>query len=674
MNKIVFDEDLEQKFEGWENNDNTQTILWINSDISNNEKRLLFLADAILNDDSNELDINLDSTEFILQDDVCDMVWPKKRNEEKYVYAFFKVFNTLDESDIKSKELFQNVLKQFDNYKNDNYFKYKDYLERIDEEIYGENKEKNIVWKIIFVILNVDGDFNSKKERDKVNDIFTKRFKDALNNINIKNTKSKIVLEIYYKNDVIKCYNSKNDASIFVSVGILNLDKENNFLIYDIENKNIKNSMICNLSANSIHKLWKERGNNLLGLNLRFHITNKKIDSEIKNSMVEKPELFWIKNNGLVILCEDYSINNDKIKLKNFSVINGGQTTYNIGNIANADTIFETTDFFVPAKIIKIPKMNIFSNNDERDEIFTLANEIAEATNSQKAIKNQDLIANLPDIKNAKMILSDSNQVDNIFFISSRRGEKLSKEWKETKFKDKWQQKTTAEQLLQICASVKNFLPGTARAGKAKLYNAEKIKKNFEYISKNPQYFSDLLLFNNYFNLYFKPKKKYLAEFNKPGAQNVCKFGLYFLLSSIPFIIYFLKADQKQIEELDKIEVKIDEMKNNLSTEKETESFISEFIKKRLDNERFSRVFKKELVIDSNSIKTLFHKEVKNFINNMGDIFSDSYNYSNVQKNSVVSNFTKTNKNYWLFFVPELIKYLKKNLDNLKVFFDIVEI
>ena len=50
----------------------------------------------------------------------------------------------------------------------------------------------------------------------------------------------------------------------------------------------------------------------------------------------------------MVIICDDLEIEKKEIVLKNFSIINGGQTTYNISH-----TDFEK-DFFILSKIICI--------------------------------------------------------------------------------------------------------------------------------------------------------------------------------------------------------------------------------------------------------------------------------------------------------------------------------
>ena len=148
------------------------------------------------------------------------------------------------------------------------------------------------------------------------------------------------------------------------------------------------NALIVSLSAKSLHNLWwdyKENANQLFGANLRFYIKLKKIDNDIKDSIINHPNQFWYKNNGLTIVCRNYKVVGNKVELTDFSIVNGGQTTYLIGNKFSFDDA--TPDFYLPCKIIKMQ-----GENEQQQNQFVL--EIAKAANEQKPIKEEDLKAN----------------------------------------------------------------------------------------------------------------------------------------------------------------------------------------------------------------------------------------------------------------------------------------
>ena len=88
----------------------------------------------------------------------------------------------------------------------------------------------------------------------------------------------------------------------------------------------------------------------LLAKNLRYHIAGRDIDKGIEDTINNSPESFWQKNNGITIVCDDFNIDGREAKLKNFSIINGGQTTY---MLAKSRYIDENHDLFLPCKIIR---------------------------------------------------------------------------------------------------------------------------------------------------------------------------------------------------------------------------------------------------------------------------------------------------------------------------------
>ncbi len=167
-------------------------------------------------------------------------------------------------------------------------------------------------------------------------------------------------------------------AQVTVKNGKLNLDRSKNYLLYDESLEGI----ICNVSASSLKELYnKEKSKGLFIYNLREHIPSAQVDSAIQKTINKERENFWFYNNGITIACEDYRIDGNIIKLENFSILNGAQTTTKIGN---NDKINVANDFFLVAKIIKTSGTN-------QDDFMS---KVSEASNSQKPIKFNDLKSN----------------------------------------------------------------------------------------------------------------------------------------------------------------------------------------------------------------------------------------------------------------------------------------
>ncbi len=197
-----------------------------------------------------------------------------------------------------------------------------------------------------------------------------------------------------------------------VPKGKIRIDDKDNYLLYK------DYAAIVNVSARSIKELYNEHGKTLLARNLRYHIkgqNEKKVDDAISKTIKDDSESFWLKNNGITIICEDFEIDGVEVKLRNFSIVNGGQTTYQLSISKNID---DTHDFYLTCKIIKIVRE---SEKDKDDFIL----EIAEAANSQKAIKAADLIANAPEQRRFKQVLLEEAGI----FYQTKRGEDIPKKY-----------------------------------------------------------------------------------------------------------------------------------------------------------------------------------------------------------------------------------------------------
>ena len=145
-------------------------------------------------------------------------------------------------------------------------------------------------------------------------------------------------------------------------------------------------AVIVSINGKSLHDLYKNYGNNLLEANLRYYVKNPKIDNEITQTITNNPQEFWYLNNGLTIICNRFKVYEDKVELFGFSIINGGQTTYLINKM---DPNFEN-DLYIVCKIVRITNYHEQNPSD-----FIL--KIAQSSNRQKPINDQDLKTNQPE-------------------------------------------------------------------------------------------------------------------------------------------------------------------------------------------------------------------------------------------------------------------------------------
>lgn len=291
----------------------------------------------------------------------------------------------------------------------------------------------------------------------------------------------------------------------YVDEAVLKLDAANNFMYYGTEK-----SLIVNISAISLRNLYEQYGyRGLFAQNLRYYVKNAKIDRNIIESIQEQPENFWYYNNGVILICDDYQIESDIILVKNFSIINGGQTTKLVGETEFAQ------DFYVQCKIIK----NKHESLDDRVEF--IAN-VAEATNTQKPIKDKDLIANRIEQRLLKKQLADAG-----IYCQIKRGEKVNKKL----YPNAWQN-TTNEELGQFLLSFVYQKPGTARGSKSSICG-NKERYNLLFNKKyNSGFLADLLKIKAFYKLWVNQIKK-VDDGTDPYKVGLVNNGMFFMTAII---------------------------------------------------------------------------------------------------------------------------------------------
>ena len=282
----------------------------------------------------------------------------------------------------------------------------------------------------------------------------------------------------------------------------IKIDKANNYLEYESDDLS---GIQCNvLSTSIIHLYNKYAGEGLFDLNIRKYIRNALVDNGIKRTLESDRENFWFLNNGIIIACIDYDVDGDTIKLQDFSIVNGGQTTTLIGSYKGTNT----KEFYIPCKIVA-------TKDDEKAAYFYT--KIAEATNSQKPIYPRDLKSNAPEMLQLQAWLKQES-----IFLEIKRGGKVRGTFKYSIKND---------ELGQLLLSFVHQQPGTSRSGKKKLFDSPAIydkvfKVNYERDRLKKVFVKDLIELNS---RYSDIEKKYKVsglneiqtEILKNGKQTI---------------------------------------------------------------------------------------------------------------------------------------------------------
>lgn len=277
---------------------------------------------------------------------------------------------------------------------------------------------------------------------------------------------SKYTIEVYDAKDI----DNKITASAFMDDVVkedkVNLSDANNYLEYG------DNGIIINIKASSLKKLYtKHSKNGLFSYNLREHISQKNVDSGINETIKKDKENFWFYNNGITIGCEDFSLDGNVLKLYNFSIINGAQTTTKIGESKLIDSNY---DFDLVCKVVRAKG----KLKDDSDFIM----KISEASNSQKPIKARDMKANA---REQKVLQTKCAENSHPLAIEIKRGVKPPNFYKV----EKWQ-RVTNEYIGQLILACLLQKPGTARSGKVTIFTSENY---YNQIYKNRKLDCDIL-------------------------------------------------------------------------------------------------------------------------------------------------------------------------------------
>ena len=160
-----------------------------------------------------------------------------------------------------------------------------------------------------------------------------------------------------------------------------------------IEDMNFSRVCIGRIPVTEIASLMKVHGEKLLERNIRRYLGlhGNRVNEGIQQTLYSNSSNFYFFNNGLTLVCKDFSYNalqgsNYQIKVENLQIVNGGQTCM---------TIFKTSqerqaqgkslpeDASVLVRIYKLPK-------DNEDIVL----QITHATNSQNPVDLKDLHSN----------------------------------------------------------------------------------------------------------------------------------------------------------------------------------------------------------------------------------------------------------------------------------------
>ena len=341
---------------------------------------------------------------------------------------------------------------------------------------------------------------------------------------------------------------------------------------------------------------------------MRYFIKQKKVDDGIRHSLEKNRERFWFMNNGIIIGCEDFRLDGNKIKLSKFSIINGAQTTTLIGESQYVD---KNTDFSVVCKLIK------YTNDKFLDDV-------AEASNSQKPIGDRDLRANKAEQKNLKNELLNHKPSVN---VEIKRGEKRPSK---IKFREPWQ-RVKNEDIGQLILSFILQRPGTARSNKKSIFSVETTYNSVFCRNHDYNVLVQLLQLKTFYEQYLEKANENFDRIQSGIASN----GKFCILALIGFLIKYEKNHFS------------DEMIKVIINGADDRKIAENVGKDDLNNFNGKLFAANDTYIED--MESLFYELI--------EILSEKYQ-SEEENNRTTSysNFFKTDKTYYTIIVPTLLK------------------
>ncbi len=192
------------------------------------------------------------------------------------------------------------------------------------------------------------------------------------------------------------------------------------------QNNSVK-SYLAIMPAITLAHIYSKHKTRLIDQNVRNFLGGKiKVNKTMAQTLRENPDMFFSYNNGISSTADKVTTELQEgklqiINLKNWHIVNGGQTTNTIYNAYKQRSV-DLTKAFVAMKVSEI-------KNDANGEI--VAN-IAKYANSQTQIKDSDLCANHPymikldAISKKEWVPNNSCRTGTQWFFERMRGQYLS--------------------------------------------------------------------------------------------------------------------------------------------------------------------------------------------------------------------------------------------------------
>jgi len=128
------------------------------------------------------------------------------------------------------------------------------------------------------------------------------------------------------------------------------------------------NAFCTSVAGSWLRQLWRDYETDLTSPNVRDYLgiirTEQNINNGMKTTAQEEPDRFWIYNNGLTVLVNDYNVDRThkpwRLTIEGLGIINGAQTTGSIGTLDD-DRAESLSDMQVLVRFVRCNDNDVLS-------------------------------------------------------------------------------------------------------------------------------------------------------------------------------------------------------------------------------------------------------------------------------------------------------------------------
>ncbi len=196
--------------------------------------------------------------------------------------------------------------------------------------------------------------------------------------------------QVYYRViDINYLYNLSDKSRIPIEINFKEIGYQIPCIANPSENEDYQ-SWLAIMPGSALAEIYEQFGPRLLEQNVRSFLQfTGKINKGIRKTILDEQHMFMAFNNGIAATAEDLDITHGSeglliSKVKDFQIVNGGQTTASIFHTWKKDKV-DISNVYVPVKLTLVK---------DKENFGEIVGRIAEYANTQNRVSASDLSSN----------------------------------------------------------------------------------------------------------------------------------------------------------------------------------------------------------------------------------------------------------------------------------------